>query len=531
MTTEPSETKRLHITPFTPDLLPSVLSSSVRPLATEVSFHCIPTFPENNYGYVTLPTMEADKIKKKLNGSILKGRKFKVEVSRPQKRHRGEGEAGHVAPTAEPPSGKKSKKQKFEDNVLEGFELPSVRQVKRGWTESTDSMKERRKEEKKKGKAERKEKSQSKSKYTEKSECLFRTKVPPNRASSTEEQDKQSKKKKRSSKESVVHEFAKTIKQPSFIRTSSDGAAPAYKFEEGKGWVDSSGNLKERASDHVRSDQYRPGKVAGAKEKPKRSKTSLETKIGSRELGAGAVEEKDTLEAAEESEDWTSSSGASSSDDSSDGSESEGSIISESSDESEVSSFGQEEQSMPQKVEKLSESKSNLDQNEPQAEKNNEPSIQEVHPLEALFKKPAPSAALSKPDSDANGQFSFFGQGDVESEEETQEIAEPQTPFTNKDLQGRGLRSAAPTPDTALVGRSKKWNDLDQDDPIDVDDEPYTKTPIAKSDPDLKIESEFMKWFWENRGDNNRAWKKRRRDTAKEGRQRENRRKGMKGKS
>ncbi len=30
-----------------------------------------------------------------------------------------------------------------------------------------------------------------------------------------------------------------------------------------------------------------------------------------------------------------------------------------------------------------------------------------------------------------------------------------------------------------------------------------------------KPESEFKKWFWENRGDLNRAWKKRRRDALK----------------
>ena len=38
-----------------------------------------------------------------------------------------------------------------------------------------------------------------------------------------------------------------------------------------------------------------------------------------------------------------------------------------------------------------------------------------------------------------------------------------------------------------------------------------------------KEESEFGKWFWENRGDNNRAWKKRRRDGLKTKRLKENR--------
>ena len=39
-----------------------------------------------------------------------------------------------------------------------------------------------------------------------------------------------------------------------------------------------------------------------------------------------------------------------------------------------------------------------------------------------------------------------------------------------------------------------------------------------------KEESTFRKWFYEHRGDNNRAWKKKRREAKKVQRQRENRR-------
>ncbi|BAE65516.1 unnamed protein product [Aspergillus oryzae RIB40] len=541
MTTDPSANKRLHITPFTAELLPSVLPSSVRPLATEISFHSIPTFPENNYGYVTLPAMEADKIKKKLNGSILKGRKFKVDVARPQKRQRDENEdeSDKAVFNKVSPSSKKTKKQKDIGNVLEGYELQTDRQVKRGWTESTSSLKERRKEEKRnKKKDDRTGKSQAKSKYTEKAECLFRTKIPPNRASSAEvEQDKQSKKKKKKSlQESVVHEFSKTVTQPSFLRTDSDGAAPTFTFEEGKGWIDGSGNIKEQASDRIRSDQYTPGKIAGAKERPK-SKSSLKAKASSQSLDdacavRGGVDLKESDES-DESEDWTSSSGATSSDDSATDSESEASVTSGSSDTSDISNDQHEQgaQSTPQGVEKVPGPEAKADQDVAQAEKSDEPHSQEVHPLEALFKKPTPGTTDVKPDPDASAQFSFLGQGDMESEEEPQEVTEPQTPFTKKDIQSRELRSAAPTPDTALAGRNKKWNSLEQHDSMDVDDEPYINTPVPKFGSALKDESEFTKWFWEHRGDNNRAWKKRRRDAAKEQRQRENRRKGMKGKS
>jgi len=43
---------------------------------SNVSYHTLQTFPENSYGYLDIPTMEAEKIKKKLNGAILKGKKI-----------------------------------------------------------------------------------------------------------------------------------------------------------------------------------------------------------------------------------------------------------------------------------------------------------------------------------------------------------------------------------------------------------------------------------------------------------------------
>jgi hypothetical protein len=44
-----------------------------------------------------------------------------------------------------------------------------------------------------------------------------------------------------------------------------------------------------------------------------------------------------------------------------------------------------------------------------------------------------------------------------------------------------------------------------------------------KNDKPDEPESEFQKWFWENRGNVNRAWKKRKRTVAKDKRQRESR--------
>ncbi|KAL4902507.1 hypothetical protein BDW74DRAFT_157929 [Aspergillus multicolor] len=511
MTLSSPATTRLHITPLNPELLPLVLPASIRSLASDVSFHDIPTFPENNYGYVTLPAMEADKIKKKLNGSILKGRKFKVESARPPKRPADETD---VTPNDKPSATKKSKKHTADENVLDGYELPSDRKVKRGWTESSDDKTERRKKEKKSKDKEKKTKTQLKSKYTEKPECLFRTKVPPNKSATADEKvKKQLKKKNKAAPEAVVHEFSQTMTHPTFLRADDSGKAVTVGYEEGKGWADESGNLKEPASERVRKYQYRPGQIAGHKEKAKKAKVKSTVPGQSK---------------ATESEDWTSSSGSSS--ESVTDSESEDSASSTSSEVSEAFGPAKEPQ---QNV--TSEPETRVESEPSPKGKSNEAALQqvstEVHPLEALFKKPADQPKL---DTEPPAQFSFFGQGDTDSEEEdaAPSTIAPLTPFTKRDLQDRGLRSAAPTPDTSQVAKIINWNTPDHLKNADGEDYSFADSPVFKPGAGRATEeSDFAKWFWENRGDNNRAWKKRRRDAAKEQRQRENRRKGMKGKS
>ncbi|RDW81785.1 uncharacterized protein DSM5745_05342 [Aspergillus mulundensis] len=466
--------------------------------------------------------MEADKIKKKLNGSILKGRKFKVESARPQKR---QAEEEDVTPSDKPSPTKKSKKQKAEENVLDGYELPSGRKVKRGWTESSGDKTERRKKEKRsRDKQEKKAKTQLKSKYTEKPECLFRTKVPPNKSATADEKiKKQSKKKNKAAPEAVVHEFSQTMTHPTFLRADDSGKAVTVSYEQDKGWVDESGNLMEPASERVRKDQHRPGQVAGHKEKAKKVNTES-TKIKS---NSNSTEPKETEST--ESEDWTSSSGSSSESELTD-SETEDSASSTSSEVSEAFGSAKEPQQNA-----TSEPEFRAESGASPKGKLTEAALQqvstEVHPLEALFKI---SADQQKPDMEPPTQFSFFGQGNTDSEEEDAAPSNtaPLTPFTKRDLQDRGLRSAAPTPDTSQVSKIINWNTPDPLKNPDEEDYSLAYSPVLKPGVGpAKEESDFAKWFWENRGDNNRAWKKRRRDAAKEQRQRENRRKGMKGKS
>lgn len=529
-------TTRLHVTPLTPNLLATVLPASIRSSATDISFHSILTFPENSYGYLTLPTPEAEKFRKKMDGSMLKGKRFRVETARPPKRQRDENTNDEADPKAV--SNKSSKKQKTEDNIIDGYELTD-RQVKRGWTESTEAKKERRKGEKRKREEEkRKTKIQPKSKYSDKPECLFRTKVPPNRPAATD--DKKSKKKK-NSKESVVHEFANTISHPTFVRFGMEGVSPSATFEEGKGWVDDKGNLKEPASDRIRTDQYRPGQVPGAKEKRKPIKVPHpeDTQPPNPKGKATSSPKEATSESEDESEDWTSSSGGSSSDESTSDPESDDNSPSISSDESDVSESDTMEQkpapsykdnkptvSIEAEKDQGVEDDEKINQDDSLGEATNEQPSTEVHPLEALFRRPPPDSAEPKPPLESSKQFSFFGNNDdIESEEEDLDATGPFTPFTTRDMQERGLRSAAPTPDTALASRHIQWNES-EDEEDDIHNSPVPTS--GKSDNE---ESGFAKWFWDNRGDNNRAWKKRRREAAKEERQRENRRKGMKGKS
>jgi hypothetical protein len=520
--TEVTETTRLHISPLTPDILPSVLPASIRSLAKDISFHEIATFPENSYGYVTLPNMEAEKIKKKLNGSMLKGKKFKVETARPQKRHREEEDVVPEAPSSAKKKSKKSKKKEPEDGVLDGFELPADRKVKRGWTESSEAKQERRKSEKK-SKKEKEEKLQPKSKYTDKSECLFRATIPPNRLSDAAADDKKAKKKK-ASKDNVIHEFTKNVTQPSFLRTAEESAPPTATFEEGKGWVDADGNLKEAASDKITKDNKRPGLVAGAKEKHRATKSTTDKKRSRKEK---------TPEVSSESEDYTSSSG-SSAEESSD-SESEADETPAKVDESSVSSG--DENVKPQAVQKDTTKSSETSDVEAEAEPSQSVSdevtaeateaetAKEVHPLEALFKRATPTSLENQSAPEPEAGFSFFG-NDIESEDEQpNEPQTPFTPFTQHDLQDRGQRSAAPTPDTAGANRYTKFNESEDSDDTSID------SPVKARTGADKEETEFAQWFWENRGDNNRAWKKRRRDAAKEQRQRDNRKKGFKGRS
>ncbi|KAI1408660.1 hypothetical protein F5Y13DRAFT_172043 [Hypoxylon sp. FL1857] len=528
---------RLHITPLDESLLSVVVPSSVLPRARNISYHTIQTFPEKRYGFVDLPTVDADRIKKKLNGAVLKGTKMRVEKAKPESIPEPTGEANGTEVKKEK---KKSKKRKREVDVTPGVELEG-RKVKRGWTTTEREMIDEKRKKSKKDKKSKdgkdgktKKKKEVKSKYTDGPECLFKTKLPdPGSSSKSAEEDTGHKKKKRKSDcEVVVHEFEKTVKHPSFLKTNVEKVnSVATTFKDGVGWVDENGTVVEPVV------SKRPS-----------SNASKSAKAEPKQPGPAPAPDND--------DDTTSSSGSSSED-------SEGE---EASDQEADSSDEEEAGTKPEaktpsknlKVDtqaltspistakesarpKSSSSITSLTIKIPPVT----PAAAKVHPLEALYKRPNGNTTAPGRVSE-EAPFSFFGadNDDIEEEEEDDTVGRPShppmTPFTKQDFEFRNLRSAAPTPDTAHPSRTfNLWprqgsaeDGEEREDEGEADeggkDEDTTMAGVsnqaAAADGDKQTSvSDFQTQFWESRGDLNRSWRKRRKAASKEKRYRENR--------
>lgn len=552
------EYTRLHITPLTPTLIPTLLPPSLLARARNISYHTLQTFPERAYGFLELPAMEASKLQKKLNGSILKGSKIRIETARPQKLP--------VSDEPEPESSKKERsKKRKRDETIPAIEIRE-RSVKRGWTVPSSQV------EKKGGKKEK----MAKSKYTSGKECLFKTVVPPNKIDLKEKKGK-----KRNSREEVVHEFEKTLKHASFLRGSNvDGTTKTVgQFVDGTGWVDVAGNLIEEVikeaksqnttttaergvapeeqsseDDSCEDDGTLESESAGPQELSKsvddnavylsENRNSQSNTSEARSKPAKAKGDPHSIPSPEDGSP-TSSSGTSfveGSESSSDYSDSEpepANVPSSQHPETPSESFG----TRSRKSNSRPNSSSGLTITIPQHITHATTSdANYVHPLEALYKRPAFTAssqtqpAGSRPSVPA---FSFFG-NDKDTEQEGAEPHDqmPFTPFTQREFEFRGQRSAAPTPDTAHPNKRFVWpaeQESDEEDDEDEETGSPSRTEKGKGatvgDKDgggdgKDAESDFQKWFYEHRGETNRAWKRRRRVVAKEKRQRENRKSG-----
>ncbi|KAF2769571.1 hypothetical protein EJ03DRAFT_327176 [Teratosphaeria nubilosa] len=419
--------------------------------------------------------MEAEKLKKKLNGSLLKGAKIRIEEAKPErKRKGGDGEAGNDEKVT-----KKVKKEKMrkEQGVLSGREIDEGRHVKRGWTEGKDE---------KRG-SKRKVERQDAAGIEEK-KMKFRAVVPPNVGTVEKEKvgsKSKEKREKKGKRMAVVQEGKKAQKLPASGMGVKGKAAVT--FEEGKGWLDEEGNVIE---------------AAPVVKRPKRAK-AVENVVDS------------AVEAAEES------------------SSEESSVLSES---SAVSSDEEESDAEPPAapVAEISTPPPGF-----LSQPGDNPSqAKDVHPLEALFKRPAhknnPDPASKPKPQPINTSFTFFNSGAADEDlnldlNPGSSTLPPQTPHTKQDLEFRSVRSAAPTPDTAAVGRKFSFpfaGGGGLDDEGGEGEEVEVEERDAEGGAVREEESEFRKWFFEHRGDLNRGWKRRRREERKVRRQRENRRLG-----
>lgn len=544
-----TEYVRLHIAPLSAALLSTILPPSILPHARNITYHSLQAFPDKPYGYVDLPAMDAAKLKTKLNGSILKGQKIKIESAKAKYEHVPE------EPEQEKPKREKHKRKRDE---IPGAEI-GERSVKRGWTEPGAKGKE--------------DKKKTKSKYTTGKECLFKTVLPPNVEANVKPKDKKEKKNRGKSKETVIHEFEKTTKYPTFLRaTVAEGKKKgAREFVEGRGWVDEDGEV-------IEPDVTKP---KSRKQNKRTEETVMEKKVKASSPNVSS-KAKQAAPAPVAPEDDTSTSGSSSEEEeeesdeeSEEGSDSEKRTAAPPTAISEEVKSALTKEASP--TSSSGSSSSEDDSSSSSSENEDDPSITAlpstistpikpsrptsssgltiqiptatptaVHPLEALYKKSQPTDATPKPA--AATAFSFFG-ADADEEAEEEHDSVPFTPFTQRDIEYRGLRSAAPTPDTAHGNKRFVWPTAsDEDDDDDKGEDTFggsspvrekgkgkmaskevNKKEKAKGDDGNEKgenESDFQKWFYEHRGEAGRAWKKRRREVAKEKRQRENRKRG-----
>ena len=501
------QTRRLHVSPFDRALLPLILPPPILECATSISYHEIQTFPDRSYGYVTLPVMDAEIITKKLNGSILKGSRIKVAEARPEKTKRKlqdiqDEDKDRLEKKKKPRKSRSEGMGKREDGVLPGVELPRERRVKRGWTDEENVAKGKERKEKKEGAY---KKAKTKSTYTNGREVLFKTTLPPNAtpvtgASSKKQKGKKGKKGNKA-REVVVHEFANTTKEPAFLRDSqgverTNGTA---EFVDGKGWVNSMGEILEAEPKNI--EKARKGR--SKQEEPTEAlkhRVVLENKAPKSQVTAQEADE-------------TSSSGSSS--------------------PRSASSSSSNSDTSPG-LNRLSITRSSA--TPPRlATTPPPPTPPQPHPLETLFKRPqpptsTPSSSTKKPNLEVSTSFSFFDDDDPGA---MTGLLAPRTPATQMDITNRRQRSAAPTPDTAMPGKSfwggpagRRSESLEVDDVSDggLPDLGHEGEMMKRNKSEKKEESAFAKEFWEKRGERNRAVKRRVREAKKERRQKENRR-------
>lgn len=507
-----AQTIRLHVSPLTPDSLTAVLRPPLGDHATDISFHTLVTFSEKSYGFVTLPIEDAERLKKRLHGSVLRGMKMRVEEARPKTSLEMDYLKVDGMEKKREKKGTKSKTASPSDErALPGFELEAGRKVRRGWTEPEGGTRKESKKSKDTTVNKNDKDTHKPASISGKEECLFKTQLPPNKregAKTTKESDGKGKKRKRgkSNGDAVVHEFTKTEKHATFLRDKIDKphSKTATEFVDGKGWVDTEGNVVDEGP---AKRTRRASRAKADAELPKPSKVDLN-----------------------DGDDDTSSSGNSSSEDAESEEEEELHAIKPNGDTS-SEALKPKGLGISSTVERLSITRSSATPPPPLADipiptlKSPEP-----HPLESLFKRPSAAASQTpkeKPTLEVSTSFTF----DIEGQDTESRLGIPQTPFTQLDIRQRRERSAAPTPDTAAPGKTfgNVWgkpgsSDIASGEDDEVEEDQATMLrDMKKSPPKEGEESEWAKRYYEQRGEDNRNWKQRKREGTEEKKQSNNR--------
>jgi hypothetical protein len=509
-------TMRLHIAPLTAETAASILPAGTD-LGT-ISYHATPTFPENAYGFVDLPTAAAEKLKKKLHGAIFRGVKVRVEEARPEEWK--ERLAKEQETKEERRERKEQKKRKREDGVLEGMLLDPARRIARGWV---DKEKKERKEKTEAKDKDGKKKEKKEKKKVDRSECLFKAAIPANKVDLIKEKPKKEKKskeekalekaaKKDKKTRKVIREFENLEKFPAFLKSSQldDTRGPSDfvgEFVDGVGWVDGKGNVveeppkkkhkkdkkKEQADKEVTKVPKEATPEPEVSETPKvvdfdedsapapdamdiddaASVSSEEVFFDVPEVSAqdtpvvGAeqdesdkdseadkakekvTEAKQTTPVPVEEKEASSESEPESETEAEDSSEDEESAEEVEAAEDKVFASQQDDSSDSGSSDDEDEDE---DEAEPKASPSKEkptlaPIVTEVHPLEALY-KPSTADTTESSTTAATGtfKFGFSSGGGNDSEDEDDGIAQTRTPSRDP---GR-YRSSAPTPDTAI---------------------------------------------------------------------------------
>ena len=547
---------RLFISPLTPDSLHIILPPAQQTALVAPPYYGAPqTFPEHPFCYLELPVELATKLRKKLHGTTLKGQKMRVEDARGGRKRKAEERQDTAS------FGKRTRRSgKNEDGVLKGVELPQGRKVKRGWEEGWDgadtSMANYKRSGKKKAQPKDLEEKPEADAHEKKEDSIeakmvFRTSVPPNKeadAADVPEKSKGHKKSKKSKSSSTeVKEFEKSEKVPTFLRSDTNEKAPRTTFEDGKGWVDESGNVVEEANESGRSSRRKKRKSKQESPPAAEPKESPDKANG---LAPSAIEDAPS---------------------------------------------GQADKSPTPQI--AVDSTATIDETAADIDGSAEPAEPKPSALESLFKRPSSKSKSKRPEPIKT--FSFFDNEEndptndqdhatpdpdepLHSAHETTQAPTsapmnlrkkttrlsslqipPQTPFTRRDLDARGLRSAAPTPDTAAIGKrmrppwmarsqtrslsrdpdersrsgsqpsSQPLSQLQESEEIDAiaskeneetEEAKEEEKPVKKEVKKVKRESgengekeqtEFEKQFYEQRGDLNRAWKQQVREAKK----------------